>query len=273
MVDENEWRGRTGDAWAAQWRRTDRSFAMLTEELLKRTRGISFAKVLDIGCGAGELSLALARGRPECSVIGVDISPQLIEEAKGRGDHLDNVQFVCADVAEWQAPPDFAPDLFVSRHGVMFFEEPELAFGHLSRMAVPRSRMLFSCFRAPEENPFFTEVVRLLPEPPELGPPGPGPFAFADHKKVRAILSAGGWEDATFAPLEIAMIIGAGEDPIEDAVAYFSSIGPAARAVRERDVMAQERFFERLRRMAQNNCQEGVVSLPASVWIVTASTA
>jgi len=246
---------------------------MLTEELLRCTRGRSYSQVLDIGCGAGELSLAVARGRPQCSVMGVDISPQLIEAAKGRGERLENVDFVCADAAEWQAPADFAPEFLISRHGVMFFNEPELAFGHLARLAAPGAQLVFSCFRAAAENPFFTEVARLLPEPPELGLPGPGPFAFADHHKVKTILSSGGWGDATFAPIEVAMIVGAGEDPVEDAVSYFTSIGPAARIARELGQGARDRFFDRLRRMAQNNCHEGVVSLPAAVWIVTAGKA
>ena len=63
MVDKDEWQGRTGDIWAAEWRRTDRSFSLLTEKLIGRIGGSGFFRALDIGCGAGELSLALARGQ------------------------------------------------------------------------------------------------------------------------------------------------------------------------------------------------------------------
>jgi len=34
MTDASEWQGRVGASWAAEWRRTDRSFAPLTERLL-----------------------------------------------------------------------------------------------------------------------------------------------------------------------------------------------------------------------------------------------
>src|SRR5688572_2116895 len=127
MVDASEWLGRTGDSWASEWRRTDRSFGPLTERLLQRSRDFSFSSVLDVGCGAGELSLALARGRPHTTVTGVDISPQLVEVAHQRGAHLANVSFELADAAAW-VPTGPAPDLVISRHGVMFFGDPGAAF-------------------------------------------------------------------------------------------------------------------------------------------------
>src|SRR5688500_13556718 len=117
MTDANEWLGRTGQSWAAQWRRTDRSFGPLTERLLKRSRECSVASVLDVGCGAGELSLAIARGRPRSRVLGIDLSPQLVEVARERGLHLTNVAFEAADAATWSPEPGFAPELIVSRHG------------------------------------------------------------------------------------------------------------------------------------------------------------
>ncbi|HYC81258.1 MAG TPA: class I SAM-dependent methyltransferase, partial [Solirubrobacterales bacterium] len=231
MTDAGEWQGRTGDSWAAEWRRTDRSFGPLTEHLLKRSREFAFGAVLDVGCGAGELSLAIARGRPRCRVVGVDISPQLVAAARERGANHANVAFEVADAAVWRPADDFAPDLLVSRHGVMFFDRPVAAFAHLAGLAAPGAGLLFSCFRAPAENPFFTEVGRLLPQAePAADPHAPGPFAFADAARVAAILADAGWTGVACEPFDLAMVAGAGEDPVADAVAYFSRIGPAARA-------------------------------------------
>ena len=92
-----EWQGRTGQSWADEWRRTDRSFGMLTERLLQRTREFRFNEVVDVGCGAGELSLAVARGRPGVQVTGVDVSPPLVAAARERGENLANVAFEVAD--------------------------------------------------------------------------------------------------------------------------------------------------------------------------------
>jgi SAM-dependent methyltransferase len=274
MTDANEWLGRTGQSWAEQWRRTDRSFGPLTEHLLARTREFVFNSVLDVGCGAGELSLALARGRSHVVVTGLDIAPQLIEVARKRGEHLPNASFEAGDAAIWQPPEGFVPDMLVSRHGVMFFDDPVAAFTHLASVTAPGASMLFSCFRDRTENPFFTDVARLLPSPEAPPPPGaPGPFAFADRSHVTGILESAGWSQVAFEPFDFAMIAGGGEDPIGDAVEYFSAIGPAARAASELSPAERARFLDRLRELARRNVYEGLVSLRAAVWIVTARKA
>jgi SAM-dependent methyltransferase len=271
MTDASEWQGRVGANWAAQWRRTDRSFAPLTERLLQRSREFAFGSALDIGCGAGELSLALARGRPQCRVVGVDISPDLVATAQARGANLANVAFELGDAAVWQPDDGFAPELLVSRHGVMFFDDPVGAFTNLARLAAPGAALMFSCFRSPAQNPFFTEVASLQPEAPLPGDPhAPGPFAFADPAYVETILAGAGWQGAVFDPFDLAMVVGAGVDPIEDAVAYFSTIGPAARAIAELPSDKAERLFDGVRNLARRHALDGLVALRASTWIVTA---
>ncbi len=271
MTDASEWQGRSGRNWAAEWRRTDRTFAPLTERLLQRSRDFTFASVLDIGCGAGELSLALARGRPATRVVGVDISPHLVGVARERGAHLGNVAFDVGDAAVWWPEAGFAPEFLVSRHGVMFFDDSVAAFAHLAELAAPDAGLMFSCFRAMGENPFFTEVTRLLPEAsPPPDPRAPGPFAFADPAYVEAILTAAGWRAVVFDPFDLAMIVGAGADPVEDAMAYFSSIGPAARAAAELSPYESERLSDGLRNLARRHSLDGMVALRAATWIVTA---
>jgi SAM-dependent methyltransferase len=271
MTDASEWQGRVGANWATEWRRTDRSFAPLTERLLQLSREFAFGAVLDIGCGAGELSLALARGRPHSRVVGVDISSQLVATAQERGANLANVAFEIGDAATWQPEPGFAPDLLVSRHGVMFFADPVAAFAHLAAIAAPGAGLMFSCFRAPAENPFFTEVGRLLPDTgPAADPHAPGPFAFADPGHVEDLLSRAGWGSLDFERFDLAMVAGAGADPVEDAVAYFSSIGPAARAAAEMAPDARGRLIEGIRGVAARHLHDGLVALRAATWIVTA---
>ncbi len=69
--------------------------------------------MLDIGCGAGELALAVARGRPTSRVLGVDISHDLIKVAEERSQNLTNVGFALGDAANWSPPPDFVPDFLI----------------------------------------------------------------------------------------------------------------------------------------------------------------
>lgn len=270
-MHKSEWQEQVGDSWAAQWRRTDRSFTHLTERLLAATRGLATGQVLDIGCGAGELALAIARGNPQAQVLGVDISPQLVAAARMRGENLANVDFECADAAIWASQEGFAPGLLVSRHGVMFFDDPQAAFANLAALAAPGAHLLFSCFANPARNPFFTQVQKLLPPPAQAPDPhAPGPFAFADSDRVAAILAAGGWSNIAFEEVAFPMIAGVGDNAIEEALAYFTVIGPAARALRELETASADNIRENIRELATRNCRDGLVSLTATAWIVTA---
>jgi SAM-dependent methyltransferase len=271
MTGKEDWQGRTGEGWAAEWKRTDRSFGGLTERLLARSRAFAFRHVLDIGCGAGELSLALARGRPQARVVGVDVSPRLVEAARSRAASMSNVEFVVADAAQWHPANDFMPQLLISRHGVMFFADPPAAFANLAGLAADDAALMFSCFRDRAENPFFGEVAAVLPSPEEAPDPyAPGPFAFADRDHVTAILTDAGWQDIDFEPFDFAMIAGAGDDPVEDAMSYFQRIGPAARALREMDESTRAQTIPAIRKVAERNLRDGLVALHAAAWIVTA---
>ncbi|QIG55184.1 class I SAM-dependent methyltransferase [Altererythrobacter sp. BO-6] len=272
-VDTQEWQGRVGKSWAAEWQRTDRSFSQLTEELKRQIFALEFSHVLDIGCGAGELSLAVAAARPNAQVVGVDVSPDLIEAARARARSIENLHFELADAATWHPDDGAAPDLLMSRHGVMFFDDPVAAFANLRCISAPGACMIFSCFREIDQNPFFREAGRLVPPDP-AAPPGdphaPGPFAFADKDRVERILAEAGWRDIRFEAFDFDMIAGAGEHPVQDAVGYFSRIGPAARALADIEGAEEEQMLARIRELSEANLRHGKVALGAGVWIVSA---
>ncbi len=271
MSDAMDWQGQAGESWALEYRRTDRSFGGLTDKLLSCTRGLPAGTVLDIGCGAGELALALARGRPQSTVVGVDISPELVEVARQRGEHLINVSFELGDAAEWTPSEGFRPELLISRHGVMFFDDPVGAFTHLAEIAAPGANLLFSCFRGMEDNEIFRGIGNLLPPPDSPpDPKAPGPMAFADPDYVRSILEPAGWSDIGFEPFDFAMVVGAGEDPVEDAVEYFLSIGPASARLANAGAGEREVFIDRLRSFAASKLIDGIVALGGGAWLVTA---
>src|ERR671921_2316949 len=73
-------------------------------------------RVLDVGCGAGATTIEAAdRVGPEGRVWGVDISPEMIEVARGRSTAA-NLDWLVADAAEY----DFQPERFdaiISRFG------------------------------------------------------------------------------------------------------------------------------------------------------------
>ncbi|MDA0818943.1 MAG: class I SAM-dependent methyltransferase [Proteobacteria bacterium] len=270
--DNQEWQGRVGKSWASEWQRTDRSFRMLTSELDRRVAESPYANLLDVGCGAGELSLVAAQARPEARVTGVDISPDLVDVALLRSAGVPNVRFEIADAASWRSRDGVAFDLQVSRHGVMFFDHPVAAFTNLRAISAPGASLIFSCFRSVEENPFFGLAGKLVDRGVSLTDPhAPGPFAFADAERVHGILSDAGWCNVSIVPFDFQMIAGSGEDPISDAVSYFSRIGPAARAVSLMDDMAKQSFRVKLEGFVRQHLSAHEVALGAAAWIVTAT--
>lgn len=270
MTDASEWAGRVGTAWAEQWRRTDRSFGALTDRLLDRDALGGFEAALDIGCGAGELVERLAAEHPVAHITGIDISAELVAVARERCRGFANVEFVEIDAAAWQAR-DRRPDLLISRHGVMFFPDPVAAFAHLRTAAAPGAALRFSCFRNREDNGWAMALASALPGPVNPSEPAaPGPFAFADPARVEAVLTAAGWREVAFEPVDYAMIAGEGEHAVEEAVAYFQRIGPAARAIADLPERDRPSILERLRAVLESHLAYRQVVMPAAAWIVAA---
>ncbi|MEQ1537361.1 MAG: class I SAM-dependent methyltransferase [Sphingorhabdus sp.] len=270
MTDKTEWQGRVGSSWAAQWQRTDRSFAPLTKRLLDAiiAQG-DHRNIVDIGCGAGELSIAVASAMPDATVLGLDISADLIDVAAARGADTANLRFSVKDAAAWR-DANFAPDLYVSRHGVMFFDDPVAAFSNLANAAAPNVKMIFSCFRSPAENDWARKIGALLPSTSAGSPHAPGPFAFADPDYVRDILLQAGWNNIAFEPVDFDYTAGEGNDPVGDAMDFFAQIGPAARAIRTLSGDARTEFLSRLHALAEAHLTEQAVRFAAAAWIVTA---
>jgi 2-polyprenyl-3-methyl-5-hydroxy-6-metoxy-1,4-benzoquinol methylase len=78
--------------------------------------------LLDIGCGYGDLLRAVRhwadqRGRA-MKLIGVDLSPQVIDVAKGASAATDDIEYHAADIFDFapQAPIDFVTTSLVTHH-------------------------------------------------------------------------------------------------------------------------------------------------------------
>lgn len=271
MTNAADWQGAVGRNWAAQWERTDRSFqhlnTILVDHIVSGAR--SDVRILDIGCGAGATSLALARRLPGAEIVGIDLSESLILAAQARNSEVQ-VKFEVHDATRWSGG-DWLPDLLVSRHGVMFFDDPVSAFAHFARIAAPGARLVFSCFQDRSANDWAVEIPALLPAPPPMASPfAPGPFAFSNPRHVQGILERAGWKDASVEPVAFSYIAGAGDDPVADAMDFFSRIGPAAPMIRNLESKEKEIFFENLSRNLCNHLDDGAVLFNAAAWIWSA---
>lgn len=211
MTTGAEWSGVVGDAWSQEWRRTDRSFTGLDPALDRAvaTAAPATGRALDIGCGAGRTSLMLAAARPGLAVTGIDLSATLVAIARERAGVNGQLHFTVGDASR---PPEGAHyDLLFSRHGVMFFDDPEAAFARLHAAAAACGRLVFSCFRSARDNAWASVPSAAVGVRPRV-PAGsaPGPFAFADPDFVAGSLAAAGWRSATAAAMDYGYVAGEG---------------------------------------------------------------
>jgi hypothetical protein len=87
----------------------------------------------------------------------------------------------------------------MSQFGVMFFDEPVVAFTNIARHLNPGGRIAFVCWRTLEENPWnvLIPLSKFVPAPPPLAPgkSPAGPYALADAARTTGILEAAGFVD------------------------------------------------------------------------------
>lgn len=268
------WNGPAGQNWARMQERMDAVLTPVTAALLSLAAPQPGEDVLDIGCGSGETTLALAGAvGDDGSALGLDISEPLLERARARAaELLSDAEFRNADAASFDTESGF--DLLVSRFGVMFFDDPIAAFANLHDLAAPGGRLCFACWQEESENLWATLPMRvladLLPPSPACDPLAPGPFAFADPERVHAILVTAGWQDIAFHALPFTMTIGDGVDPVASAVHFNLRIGPAARMIRDAGPDVEPAARVALAAALGAYVSGGVVGLPAAVWLVSA---
>jgi SAM-dependent methyltransferase len=255
--------------------RMDALIAPLMNAALDRARPVAGENVLDIGCGCGATLLELAsRVGPNGSVLGVDISAPMLERARERvhDNLLQNVRLALSDAATHAFAPG-AFDLAFSRFGVMFFDEPVGAFANIRSALAAAGRLAFICWAPPRDNPWFIVPLAAarpyLPLQSESDPNAPGPFAFADPDRVRAILVGAGYSAVDVARHDTSMrICGPGE--IEQAARFAVESGPVARAMAGAEpdacAAAEQAIAAEFRRLEG----PGGIELPGSVWLVSA---
>jgi SAM-dependent methyltransferase len=121
-------------------------------------------RVLDLGTGTGAVARVVAERFPEAEIVGADMAPQMIEEAR----RVTDSPRITYQVADAQKLPfaDGAFDLVTLGNMIPFFDE-------LARVVKPGGRMLIA-YSAGDETPIYVPSDRLRAE---LGRRGFAEFA------------------------------------------------------------------------------------------------
>ena len=106
-----------------------------SEEFVNRLSIVPGMRVLDVACGTGNVTIPVARRGAQ--VTGVDIAPNLLEQARARAvaEGL-TITFEEGD-AEKLPYPDSSFDLVVSMFGTMFAPRPDQVAAELARVCRP----------------------------------------------------------------------------------------------------------------------------------------
>lgn len=276
MPPPHDWSGTSGDNWVIHQQRLDAMLDGLGKAAIAAANPQPGEMVIDVGCGAGTTSFALAdRVGAAGEVLGVDISPQLVARAQADTPPKLPVTFRVADAATALLPTG-AFDLLFSRFGIMFFDDPVPAFAHMRAALKSGGRLAFVCWRGAQENDWVRlpmTAIRHLVTPVPVDPLAPGPFAFGDPARVTAILTAAGFANIVIAPFDTQLPYGHGmtrDEAVEDALAMSFAVGPLSRALADQPEDVREQAVAAVREALAGQPGDTSVLLEGAAWIVTA---
>jgi SAM-dependent methyltransferase len=264
------WNGSAGQAWVEEQELLDRVLKPFEALLVEAVNAGARRRVLDVGCGTGSTTVAVARLLGESgSSIGIDISEPMISAARARAARENTpVEFIRADAQGYAFEPA-SFDMIVSRFGVMFFDHAVRAFANLRRAATAGAELRFIAWRSAAENSFMTTAERaaapLLPNLPVRRPDAPGQFSFGNGQRVHDILQESGWADIEVRPVDVLCTM-----PEKELVRYLSRLGPVGRVLQEADDRTRTRVIETVRTAFDPYVHGAEARFTAACWLAGA---
>jgi ubiquinone/menaquinone biosynthesis C-methylase UbiE len=182
----------------------DRVFGPVTQrvidDLLDAAGVGEGTRVLDIATGPGYVAgRASKRG---ARVLGVDLSAQMLERARGAHQH---VEFREGD-AENLPLPSASFDAAVANFGLLHVGRPEKVVAEIARVLVPGGRAALTVWGPPDRARIFGLVPDALRtagvSSPDQIPQGPDFFRFSSDTEFFRLLSSAGLRDASVRTIE-----------------------------------------------------------------------
>ncbi len=283
MTELPEWQGKLGAVWAQNAGALDRMLSPVGDVGLAALGSVAGRFVVDIGCGAGACSVDLA-GRG-ARVLGVDLSADLLEVARGRSRGLD-VSYHCGDVvALARGGGLMGAEALFSRCGTMFFDNQAMAWdaivsglGESRPHNNPPCKIVLIAWASVAEND-WARLPMALAEPvlgreltrlPDSGVAGP--FGWAEEQHFVPILQKSGIRNLTWRKVKRDTVCCLGQDKqgggIAGGVEFLLRLGLLAS--RLHGVSPDKR--EQVARVLMDGLGDSIVNnqltLSSSAWII-----
>jgi ubiquinone/menaquinone biosynthesis C-methylase UbiE len=264
-----DWNGEDGQYWASHHEVYELMLGVFDAALMEAADIRPEDRCLDVGCGTGLTTRALADRASRGSVIGLDISQPLLRIARETSERagVDNVTFVQGDAQVY--PFEAASfDVAVSRMGCMFFADPRVAFTNIGQALRPGGRLACTVWQRESDNGWITAIDSVVGEPPTqetISAEGvarytPSPFSMADPALCRSLLDHAGFVDIAVDALDIPLCFGT----VTQAQAYLETWI-------DEDLSSDARteVITSLHRLLKDNLTDDGVRLPAATWLIS----
>jgi len=267
-----DWDGADGAHWAEHHTDYERLLGVFNDALFLAGQVGADDRCLDVGCGTGATTRALAARAVQGSVLGLDVSGPMLEIARAAANRetVNNVEFVQGDAQVHSFRPG-SFDLAVSRMGCMFFGDPEAAFTNIGRALRRGGRLALTVWQEPSANRWITAIddaievaaaeaaFEVAAEEPVAY--APGPFSLADPTFCTSLLQRAGFVDVTLESLEVPLAFGTVNEAQTFVETWIDD---------DLDDHGRAQAKDSLQRLLVDNDSADGVRLPSATWLITA---
>ena len=270
IEQEELWNGSFGEGFIRSEDYLHRLIEPFSKTAIDRVNAQPGDYILDVGCGCGSTSIALAQSGAK--IRGIDISEKMISRAIEKSKGISDIAFHATDAASETFKVEYTH--IFSQFGVMFFSDPYAAFSNIRSGLKEKGKITFLCWQGLSENEWISSTNEALEsfQPKGMAPPdpkSPGGFAFADKQYVMDILKSANFTNIVIESLKAKFNMG---ESSEEIMSLHLNVGPLSVLLGSLSNESGREAIEAVKKSLEGQMENNGLQLSAAAWLVTAET-